>query len=110
MRMEDHRILSKRILFATIGSLGDLHPCLALALELKRRSHHVTIATTPYYRSKVEAHGITFRPIRPDWDPTDSDLIRQCDDLRKGPEVLYRKMLLPELRGTYADLLSAAIG
>jgi hypothetical protein len=25
---------SKRIVIATIGSLGDLHPCLALALEL----------------------------------------------------------------------------
>lgn len=55
---------SKRIVIATIGSLGDLHPCLALALELMRRGHHVTIATTPYYRSKVEALGITFRPMR----------------------------------------------
>jgi rhamnosyltransferase subunit B len=99
---------SKRIVIATIGSLGDLHPCLALALELTRRGHHVTIATTPHYRSKVEVLGIPFRPIRPDWDPTDPELVRQCDDLKKGPEVLYRKMLLPELRGTYADLLSVA--
>ena len=73
-----------------------------------RRGHHVTIATTPYYRLKVEALGITFHPMRPDWDPTDPELIQQCDDLKKGPEVLYRKMLLPELRGTYTDLLSAA--
>ncbi len=93
---------------ATIGSLGDLHPCLALSLELMRRGHHVTIATTPYYRLKVEALGISFQPMRPDWDPTDPELIRQCDDLKKGPEVLYRKMVLPELRGTYADLLSIA--
>ena len=41
-------------MFATVGSLGDLHPCLALALELKRRGHSVTIATIEYYRSKVE--------------------------------------------------------
>jgi rhamnosyltransferase subunit B len=100
---------SKRIVIATIGSLGDLHPCLTLALELMRRGHHVAIATTPYYRSKVEALGITFRPMRPDWNPTDPELIRQCDDLKKGPEVLYRKMLLPELRGTYSDLLSVAL-
>ena len=99
---------AKRIVIATIGSLGDLHPCLALALELTQRGHHVTIATTPYYRSKVEAVGITFRPMRPDWDPTDPELIRQCDDLTKGPEILYRKMLLPELRGTYSDLLAVA--
>ena len=99
---------SKRIVIATIGSLGDLHPCLALARELMRRGHHVTIATTPCYRSKVELLGITFRPMRPDWNPADPELIRQCDDLKKGPEVLYRKMLLPELRGTYTDLLAVA--
>ena len=99
---------SKRIVIATIGSLGDLHPCLALALGLMRRGHHVTMATTPHYRSKVEALGISFRPVRPDWDPTDPELICQCDDLKKGPEVLYRKMLLPELRGSYLDLLSVA--
>jgi UDP:flavonoid glycosyltransferase YjiC (YdhE family) len=99
---------SKRIVIATIGSLGDLHPCLALALELMRRGHHVTIATTPYYMSKVKALGISFQPMRPDWDPTDPDLIRQCDDLKKGPEVLYRKMPLPELSATYADLFSAS--
>jgi UDP:flavonoid glycosyltransferase YjiC (YdhE family) len=56
----------------------------------------------------VEGFGIDFCAIRPDWDPTDPELIRQCEDLKKGPEVLYRKMLLPELRGTYEDLLCAA--
>ncbi len=98
----------KRILIATIGSLGDLYPCLALALELGRRGCDVTIAATPYYRSKVEALGIRFTPIRPDWNPSDPELIRQCEDLKKGPEVLYRKLVLPELNNTYDDLLSAA--
>jgi UDP:flavonoid glycosyltransferase YjiC (YdhE family) len=98
----------KRILFATIGSLGDLHPYLALAAEIRRRGHRVTICSTPYYRSRVESFGIGFHPLRPAWNPTDPELIRQCEDLKKGPEILYRKMLLPELRNTYEDLLSAA--
>jgi UDP:flavonoid glycosyltransferase YjiC (YdhE family) len=68
------------------------------------------LATTPYYRSKVEALGIPFHPIRPNWDPTDPAIVRQCEDLKKSPEVLYRRLLLPDLRGTYDDLLSAAIG
>jgi UDP:flavonoid glycosyltransferase YjiC (YdhE family) len=99
---------SKRILIATIGSLGDLHPCLALAIELKRRGHSVTIATTEYYRAKVTALGIPFRPLRPNWDPTDSEMIRQCEDLKRGVEVLYRQWVLPHLSGTYDDLLAAA--
>src|SRR5581483_5720225 len=98
----------KQILFATIGSLGDLYPCLALAVELQRRGHKVTIASTPYYRSRAEALGIDFLPLRPDWNPTDPELIRQCENLKKGAEVLYRKMVLPELRNTYDDLLSIA--
>ncbi|MGA8224093.1 MAG: glycosyltransferase [Candidatus Acidiferrales bacterium] len=100
----------KSIVLATIGSLGDLHPCLAIALELARRGHHITIASTECYRAKVEALGITFHPIRPNWNPTDPEIIRQCENLRRGPEVLFRDLLLPELRGTYDDLLSAATG
>ncbi len=73
-----------------------------------RRGHRVTIAATAYYRAKVEALGIGFRSIRPNWDPTDRELIRQCEDLKKGPEVLYRRMLMPHLRSTYEDLLAVA--
>jgi len=98
----------KRVLFATIGSLGDLHPCLALALELKRRGHSVFVASTEYYRSHVESSGISFRPIRPDWDPTDPELIRDCEDLKRGFEALYRNWLLTHLEDTYHDLLAVA--
>jgi UDP:flavonoid glycosyltransferase YjiC (YdhE family) len=46
--------------------------------------------------------------MRPDWDPTDARLIRSCEDPKRGLEVLYRQMLLPELEHTYDDLLCAA--
>jgi UDP:flavonoid glycosyltransferase YjiC (YdhE family) len=96
----------KDIVIATIGSLGDLHPCLALGRELLSRGCRVTIATTPYYRNKVEGCGLSFRPLRPDWNPTDAQLIRSCEDLQRGLEVLYRQMLLPGLKHTYDDLVS----
>jgi UDP:flavonoid glycosyltransferase YjiC (YdhE family) len=69
----------------------------------------VTIASTEFYRTKVEQHGILFRSIRPNWNPTDQELIRQCEDLRTGPEILFRKLILPHLRDTYEDLLSACL-
>jgi rhamnosyltransferase subunit B len=68
------------------------------------------IASTEYYRGKVEELGIEFQPIRPNWDPTDQELIRQCENLKRGPEILYRKLVLPELRSTYDDLISVAAG
>lgn len=101
---------SRKIVFATIGSLGDLHPCLALATELIRRGHRVTIASTQFYQAKVEALGIGFHPLRPNWDPTNADLIRQFEDMKRGPEVLFRKFVMPELPRTYDDLLSAVAG
>lgn len=97
-----------RILFATIGSLGDLYPCLSLAMELKRRGHSVTVASTEAYRSRVLELGIGFCSLRPNWDPTDSRLIRQCEDLKSGPEILFRKLILPHLDETYLDLVTAA--
>lgn len=97
----------KHIVIATIGSLGDLHPCLVLGRELLNRGFRVTIATTPYYRSKVESEGLPCRSMRPDLDPTDARLIRSCEDLRRGPEVLYRQIVLPELEHTYLGLMSA---
>ena len=104
------RIEPKRIVIATIGSLGDLHPCLALALELQRRGHHITVASTAFYRQQVEIHNLNFHSVRPDWDPTSPGIIRQCDDLRHGPEVLFRNLILPHLRDTYSDLLTVAAG
>ena len=103
-------MIGKRIVLATIGSLGDLHPMLALATELARRGHHLTIASTPFYRERVEALGFAFSPLRPDWDPTDHSLIAQCEDRKRGPEILFRQLILPHLRATYDDLRKATAG
>jgi UDP:flavonoid glycosyltransferase YjiC (YdhE family) len=100
----------RRIVLATIGSLGDLHPMLVLATELAHRGHDVAIASTPFYRERIHALGFAFHPLRPDWDPTDSALIAQCEEIKRGPEILFRRMILPHLRDTYADLDGAVAG
>lgn len=50
----------------TIGSLGDLHPYIALALEMKKRYIKPVIATTENYREPIESLGIEFHRIRPE--------------------------------------------
>ena len=57
---------SKRILLSTFGSFGDIHPYLAIALELKARGHHPVVATSEVYREKIELRGIAFHPVSPD--------------------------------------------
>jgi rhamnosyltransferase subunit B len=102
-----------RIVFVTWGSLGDLHPYLGLAVEMKRRGHDAVVATLPALREHVERAGLEFRPIRPDVspdDPTARELVRRVLDARGGPGYLFKKIFKPYTRATYEDTLSAVDG
>ena len=99
----------KRIVFATFGSLGDLHPYLAIARELARRGHRPLIATFEEYRENVESAGIGFAPMRPGMtgfgDRT--AVVERLTDPWRGPEFLVRGMFMPHLRESYQDLARA---
>ena len=47
-----------QVVFTPWGSFGDLHPYLAVALEVKRRGYDVLISTSDVYRDKVEGEGL----------------------------------------------------
>ncbi|MBL8796741.1 MAG: glycosyltransferase family 1 protein [Planctomycetia bacterium] len=102
----------KRIVISTFGSLGDLHPYIALALGLQARGHRAVIATSGFYRPKVEALGIGFASVRPDKPDTDADpdLMRRIMDQRQGTETVICELLMPVLRQSYDDMLAAAEG
>jgi UDP:flavonoid glycosyltransferase YjiC (YdhE family) len=102
-----------RIVFTTWGSLGDLHPFLALAIELKRRGHDPVVATLPAWRENVERAGIGFRRLRPDISPATPDardIVRRILDPREGTEFLFKEILGPALRETYDDTMAAVTG
>ena len=75
-----------RIVFATIGSLGDLHPVIAFALGLRERGHRVEIATTAIYRDKITALGLTFHALRPDLLGAGEHIISSIMDGPRGTE------------------------
>lgn len=102
---------SKRILLSTFGSFGDIHPYIAIALELKARGHSAVIATSEVYREKMDALGLEFRPIRPDMPSYDEpeELAKLATDLmapRGGTEKVIELFTgaLPEI---YEDLDAA---
>ncbi len=84
-----------------LGSAGDVHPFVGLALELKRRGHQVTLATNGYFADLAERFGLDFIEIgsaevfhagiqNPDlWHP-----------FRAFP-YLYREMIEPTVRPQY---------
>ena len=101
----------KRIVLSTFGSFGDIHPYIAIALELKARGHSVVIATSEVYREKMDALGIELhlvRPNLPSYDEPD-ELSRLSLELMKprgGTEKVI-ELLTPNLREVYEDLDAA---
>lgn len=98
----------KRIVISTFGSFGDVHPYVAIALELKTRGHRPLIATSEVYREKMDTAGIEFHPVRPDvpsYDHTPElqKLVERLMDQKQGPEAIG-DLILPHLRGIYSDL------
>jgi len=99
-----------RILLTTQGSLGDLHPYLALGQGLKARGHHVAVGTTSHYRTRVEGVGLEHRPIAPHLSPEDESLIKLVVDPKKGSENIFRQLIMPYIRESFADTLRAVEG
>lgn len=99
----------KRFVFATFGSLGDLHPYIAIARELNRRGHRPLIASFDELREAVEAAGVEFAPMRPAMSAFGerTALIEQLFDPWRGPELLVRRMFIPHVRESYQDLARA---
>lgn len=96
-----------RFLLATHGSLGDLHPILALALGLRARGHAVTVATSEMYREKLAALDLAFHPLRPDLLSQGEHIIASIMDGPAGTIRLMRDHLFPSVRQMHADLLPA---
>lgn len=96
-----------RIILATWGSLGDLHPIIALSLSLRDRGHSIVVATTEGYRTQVESLGLNFHAIRPAL-PEDPQLIERLMDPKIGPELVLKDLVLGNLRDTYDDLMAIA--
>ena len=96
-----------RIVLTTWGSLGDLHPIIALALGLRDRGHETVIATTIGYRTQIESLGLAFHRIRPDL-PEDPQLVKQLMDPKTGSELVLKDLVLGNVRDTYEDLMAIA--
>jgi rhamnosyltransferase subunit B len=99
-----------RVILATFGSLGDLHPYIAIALGLKAHGHRPVIATISLYRERIETQGIEFHPVRPDLPPLPPGVMQRVMDARKGGEVVFKEFVLPHLRTSYEDLSAAMRG
>ena len=102
--------MGSKIVLNTFGSLGDLNPCLGIALGLKSMGHAPVIATAEVYREYVEGAGVGFHPVRPDVSIDDRETIRRVMNPKGGMEFLLRGVLLSRLQESYLDLEEALRG
>lgn len=100
-----------RVVITTFGSIGDLHPYLAIAFELRRRGHVPVIAAGECYRGYVEMRGLEFRSVQPDcaWIG-DAALMRRYMHPALGLLRVARERFYPVLRESYQQLLGAVDG
>jgi rhamnosyltransferase subunit B len=99
-----------RVLLATFGSLGDLHPYIAVGRALAARGLVARIATCSDYRSQVQSAGLEFAPVAPSLAElgTPQELATRVSDPMFGTQVLVRDLLMPHLRESHQQLRAAA--
>jgi UDP:flavonoid glycosyltransferase YjiC (YdhE family) len=86
-----------RILIATLGSLGDLHPFLAIGRELLQVGHEVTVASGDKHGPRIEEAGMRFAAIPPKF-PADEDfkrLMQRFMDPRHGTDWVISEFIVP---------------
>jgi rhamnosyltransferase subunit B len=58
-----------RIVLTTFGTLGDVNPLIAVALEMRRRGHVPVLAVPEIFRPKIEPLGLAFAKVGPTLNP-----------------------------------------
>jgi rhamnosyltransferase subunit B len=100
-----------RILITTLGSLGDLHPYIALGLGLRDRGHEIVFVTIKDYQAAIETVGFEFQPLGEDFmNVADPEMVAIMMDRHKGTERVFKDYLMVNLRDNYHHLLAAAKG
>lgn len=97
-----------RVLMATIGTAGDVHPFIAVGLALRARGHEVVLVASPYFKDRVNAAGLGFWPVGSAEAyramVTDPDLVTPG----KSTAFVYRALMLGPFREQYAGVVEAA--
>ncbi len=100
----------RHVVLAAYGSLGDLHPALAIAIALRDRGHRATLLSHEMYRPKVESEGIAFATLPPNLAELDDfgATMRRAMDGPDGSRYVIQELVLPHVAATTAAIDAAA--
>ena len=96
---------SAHIVIATVGSLGDLFPLLAIGRELHARGHRVTVATHATHRLPIEQAGLAFADASGMPEPEDrAAFTARAFHRWRGPRFVVHDFAALDVRASYAKL------
>ncbi len=94
------------IVIATVGSLGDLFPFLAIGQELYARGHRVTIATHGIHQSTIEQAGLSFADASGMPEPEDREAFTaRAFDRWHGPRFVVHDFAAMDVQASYEKLV-----
>jgi len=104
-----------RAILTNFGTLGDIQPFVALAVELKRHGHQPVLAAAPSYRALARQHDVDFVPVGPDLREAQSGITQA---MMGSPDVVHSaggmlqlfQPLLEALPHMFQDLRAACQG
>jgi len=98
----------RKILLTTVGTLGDLHPFIAIGLALKRRGHQPVLAVPEDHVAKATAAGLDAVAVLPGFDAIRERMgLREDDAVKRAMAdqvYLLEQLLLPWLDSSTAAL------
>ncbi len=97
-----------RILLATLGSLGDLNPVLAMAKTLEEAGHRVRVAANPMHTDATRRQGLEFVPLGQLADPTDLASHDRTSDVHDDAIAFVDHANFGQLDRLFDDLFAAA--
>lgn len=97
-----------RIVLTTIGTLGDLHPFIAIALDLQRRGHAPVLAVSEDHIARVRAAGLEAVAVLPSfatvWQRMGLDEEDAVAKVMASQRVMLEEVILPWLETSTAAL------
>ena len=89
------------VLLPTMGSAGDVHPFIALGMELKARGHRATILTNPIFQELIEAQGLGFLAVGTAEEANTAIANPELWHLRKGFSVIAQ-VIVPAIAEVFS--------
>lgn len=99
-------VRSAHVVFATVGSLGDLYPFLAIGQQLRERGHRVTVASHGLHRAAVAQAGLGFAEASGIAEPADkAAFMARAFDPWRGPGFVVGELAAADVEASYQRLL-----